>query len=226
VAREKLFGYSPPADRVIEAALEVLKAQGAILVDPANLETVGQFDDTEQIVLLYEFKTDLNRYLADLGPSAPVHSLREIIEFNEKHRDREMPYFGQELLIQADQKGPLSTPEYTKALARNHEMSRVKGIDATLAKHKLDAIVAPTQGPAWLIDLVNGDCAGGSSTTPAAVAGYPSITVPAGEAAGLPLGLSFMGPAWSEPKLLGLAYAFEQATRARKPPRFRATAAS
>jgi amidase len=218
VARKKLFGYSPAADRAVEAALEAMKREGAILVDPADIDTVGQFDDTELLVLLYEFKADLNRYLAELGPGAPIHSLKDAIDWNEKNRDREMPYFGQELLLMAEKKGPLSSDEYTKALAKNHELSRQKGIDATLAQHKLDAIVAPTQGPAWLIDPVNGDSFGGSSTTPAAVAGYPSITVPAGFTAGLPIGLSFFGPAWSEGKLLALAYAFEQATKRRVPP--------
>src|SRR5262249_2026198 len=142
VARKRLFGYSPATDRVIEAALRVLKEQGAVLVDPANIETVGQFDDSELLVLLYEFKADLNRYLAELGPAAPIHSLKDAIEWNEKNRDREMPYFGQELLLQAEQKGPLTSAEYKKALAKDHELARTRGIDATLAKHRLDAIVA------------------------------------------------------------------------------------
>ena len=223
VARKKLFGYSAATDHVIEAALGVLKDQGAVLVDPADIATVGQFDDTELLVLLYEFKADLNKYLAELGPGAPVHTLAEIIEWNRKNREKEMPFFGQEILLMAEKKGPLSSAEYKKALAKNHLLSRAKGIDATLAKHKLDAIVAPTQGPAWLIDLVNGDSGGGSSTTPPAVAGYPSITVPAGFASGLPVGVSFIGRAWSEATLIKLAFAYEQATRLRKPPQFRPT---
>ncbi len=221
VARKKLFGYSPAADQVTEAALAVLKEQGAILVDPADIETEGQMGEDELLVLLYEFKADLNRYLAELGPGAPVRTLADVIEWNRKHRDAEMPWFGQELLLQAEKKGPLTSAEYRQALEKNHERSRAKGIDATLAKHKLDAIVAPTQGPPWLIDLVNGDPGGGSSTTTPAVAGYPSITVPAGYTAGLPIGISFMGAAWSEGKLIQLAYAFEQATKVRRPPQFR-----
>jgi amidase len=224
VARKKLFGYSAAADQAAEAALAVLKQQGAVLIDPADIETVGQFDDSEFEVLLYEFKADLNRYLAELGPAAPVHTLAELIEWNRRNREREMPFFGQEILLMAEKKGPLSSAEYTKALAKDHELSRAKGLDATLAKHKLDAIVAPTQGPPWLIDLVNGDSSGGSSTTPTAVAGYPAITVPAGYAAGLPLGITFMGPAWSEGKLIQFAYAFEQATKVRRPPQFRPSA--
>jgi amidase len=224
VARKKLFGYSPAADQVTEAALVVLKEQGAILVDPADIETEGQMGDNELLVLLYEFKAGLNRYLAELGPGAPVHTLADLIEWNRKHREAEMPWFGQEILLQAEKKGPLTSAEYRQALEKNHELARAKGIDATLAKHKLDAIVAPTQGPAWLIDLVNGDSGGGSSTTTPAVAGYPSLTVPAGYAGGLPIGITFMGAAWSEGKLLRFGYAFEQATKVRRPPRFRPSA--
>jgi amidase len=223
VPRKRFFGYSVATDRIAEAALEVMRKQGAILVDPAELETAGQFDDTELEVLLYEFKADLNQYLADLD-SSPVRTLKELIDWNEKNASREMPYFQQELFLQAQAKGPLSDDAYQKALDKNHRLSRRDGIDATMMKHKLDAIVAPTQGPAWLIDLVNGDSAGGSSTTPAAVAGYPSITVPAGYSFGLPVGMSFFGAAWSEPLLLKIAYAFEQATKHRRAPRYLATA--
>jgi amidase len=220
VARARFFGASPAADRVIEPALAEMRRQGAVLVDPADIKTAGQFDGSELEVLLFEFKADLNRYLVELGAASPVRSLAELIAWNERHRADEMPYFGQELFERAEKKGPLTSSRYRKALARNLRLSRREGIDATLARHKLDAIVAPTGGPPWLIDLVNGDAPSGGSSTPAAVAGYPSITVPAGFACGLPIGLSFIGPAWSEPTLIRLAYAFEQATRTRRPPRF------
>lgn len=225
VPRQKFFGYNPAADRLAEGALAVLKERGAVLIDPADIETAGKFDDSEFEVLLYEFKADLNAYLADLGPGAPVKSLAEIIEFNTRHAGRELPFFGQETMEMAERKGPLTEDAYLKALEKNRRMSRTEGIDAVLEKHQLDALAAPTQGPPWLIDLVNGDAGtGASATTPAAVAGYPHVTVPMGTARGLPVGLSFFGRAWSEPVLLRLAYAFEQATGARKPPGFAASA--
>jgi amidase len=220
VARAHYFGGNAAADRAVEAAIAAMKGLGAVIVDPADIETAGKFDDSELEVLLYEFKADLNRYLADLGPSAPVRTLKDLIAWNASHRGEEMPYFGQELFEQAEKKGPLTDAAYVKALEKNHRLSRNEGIDATLAKHKLDAIVAPTGTPAWLIDLVNGDSSGLSSSSAAAVAGYPSITVPAGYVFGLPVGISFIGPPWSEGKLIRYAYAFEQATRHRKPPRF------
>jgi amidase len=223
VPRAKLFGYSEETDRIAQAALDALKQAGAVLVDPADLATAGQFDDAEFEVLLFEFKADLNKYLAGLPPGGP-RTLAALIEWNDKNRDREMPYFGQEIFTMAEAKGPLTGADYKKALASCRELARTKGIDATLKKHKLDALVAPTGGPPWLIDPVNGDAYSGGSSTPAAVAGYPSITVPAGYAFGLPVGLSFFGPAWSEPTLIRLAHAFEQATRARKPPRLLPTA--
>lgn len=215
---------NPLTNPVLAEALAAMKAAGATIVDPVKMPSEGKSGNAELEVLLYEFKADLNRYLADLGPKAPVHTLKEAIDFNERHRDRVMPYFGQEIFLQSEAKGPLTEPAYKKALAACQRSYRTEGIDAMLARHKLDALVAPTGGPAWLIDLVNGDTETGGSSSLAAVAGYPSITVPAGFAFGLPLGISFIGKAWSEPTLIKLAYAFEQATKARKAPRFRATA--
>jgi amidase len=220
IARTKFFGYSDVTDKVINEAIDVMKRQGAIIVDPANIETAGKFDDSEFDVLLYEFKADLNTYLASLGPTAPVKSLKEIIDFNERHKDQEMPWFGQEIMIQAQAKGPLTEKKYLDELAQDLKMSRTDGIDATMDKNKLDAIVAPTGGPAWVTDLINGDHFSGASSTPAAVAGYPNINVPAGFSHELPIGISFFGRAWSEPTLIKLAYAFEQATKHRRPPKF------
>jgi len=180
--------------------------------------------ETEFEVLLYEFKADLNGYLARLGPDAPVCSLKEIIAFNEQNRDRVMPYFGQERMVASEEKGPLTDREYLKALETNHRLSRTEGIDATLQQHQLDAIVAPSGGPAWLTDWVNGDYDSGGSSSPAAVAGYPNITVPAGYIFGLPVGISFFGGAYQEPTLIRLAFALEQAMQVRHPPRFLANA--
>jgi amidase len=224
VARAKLFGYSEVADRLAEQAIAAIKAAGAVIVDPADIPNVGKYDEAELEVLLYEFKADLNAYLAGLGPKAPVRSLQDIIAFNDRHRDREMPFFGQDLFLRAQKKGPLGDPGYRQALARTKSLARARGIDAVIRRHRLDAVIAPTNGPAWLIDVPNGDHVLGASSTPAAVAGYPSITVPMGLAYGLPVGLSFIGPAWSDGKLIGYAYAFEQATHHRKPPSFRPTA--
>lgn len=227
VIRNRLFGYSAAADRIADEAIADMKAHGAVIVDPANVPTLGKFDATEFDVLLYEFKADLNKYLTWLGPASPVHSLKDVIAFNTAHKERELPYFGQEILEMAEKKGPLTDAKYTAALAANRRMSRVLGIDAVMTRYKLDALVAPTGGPAWLIDLVNGDggtAAAAAPSTVAAVAGYPHITVPAGFFRGLPIGISFIGRAWSEPVLIKLAYAYEQATRHRKPPAFAATA--
>lgn len=215
---------NPLVESVMKEALAVMKERGAVIVDPVKIETASKLGDIGYEVLLYEFKADLNRYLADLGPGAPVRTLQEAIGFNEKHRDRVMPYFGQEIFLKAQAKGPLTDADYKKALETCRRYSRQEGLDAALAEHKLDAIVASSGGPAWLIDLINGDSGTGGSSSLAAISGYPNITVPAGWAFGLPMGISFMGPAWSEPKLIRLAYAFEQATKVRKPPRFLPTA--
>jgi len=219
VARN-FFGFNPAVDRLIEECLQEMKRRGAEIIDPADIATAKKLSETELEVLLYEFKADLNDYLAGLGPHAPVHSLKEVIEFNERNRDKVMPYFGQDLLLKAEEKGPLTSQDYIKALQDNHRLSRAEGIDATLQEHQLDAIVAPSGGPAWLTDWVNGDHHSGGSSSPAAVAGYPNITVPAGYIFGLPVGISFFGGAFQEPTLIRLAYAFEQATRARRPPQF------
>jgi amidase len=220
VARKKYFGYSPAADRIIDAAIAEMKAQGAVIVDPTDIPTANQLDDCEFQVLLYEFKAGLNKYLGGLGPSAPVHSLKDVIAFNEREKARELPFFGQEIMLMAEKKGPLTSAAYRTARTTCRQRATTAGIDAVLSKYRLDAIVAPTGSPAWTVDLVNGDHFLGASSTPAAVAGYPSVTVPAGDAHGLPVGLSFIGARWSEAKLIALGYAFEQATKHRRPPRF------
>lgn len=220
VAR-KYFGFSDLVDKLMEDVLAEMRRQGAELIDPADLPTHGKFGDTEFTVLLYELKADMNAYLAG-RPDAQVHTLKDLIDFNNRNQEKEMPYFGQDEFIKAEAKGPLDSKEYVDALAANHRMSQAEGIDAIMDMHRLDALIAPTAGPAWLTDLVNGDHVGGGSSDAAAVAGYPDITVPAGVISGLPVGISFFGRAWSEPTLLKIAYGFEQATKARKPPEFRA----
>lgn len=221
VARESFFGRDPVVDRLIEAEIDRMRDMGAIIIDPANIETAGLFGDSEFEVMLYEFKDGLNRYLAGLGRDAPVRALRDVIEFNEAHRDEEMPYFGQEILLMAQEKGSLQSPAYRRALATNHRLARTLGIDAVMEQHRLDAIIGPTCGPPPPIDLVNGSPGVHGSSTPAAVAGYPHITVPAGYVSGLPVGISFMGRAYGEPTLIRLAYAYEQASEHRRPPQFR-----
>src|SRR5882762_3470127 len=220
----KGFGFNDAVDKLINNCIDIIRKRGAIIVDPADIPTAGKFDDSELEVLLYEFKADLNSYLASLGPVAPVKSLKEVIDFNEQYRDREMPYFGQDLFIRAQAKGPLTDKAYRDALAKNHRMSRKEGIDFVMDKNKLDALIAPTGGPGWTTDWINGDHFTGGYSTTSAVAGYPHITVPAGYVFGLPVGISFFGRAWSEPTLIKFAYAFEQATKARRAPKFLPTA--
>jgi amidase len=220
VAR-KFFGFNERVDQLMDQSIEVMKQLGAEIVDPADVVTADRLEDTEFEVLLYEFKAGLNTYLAGLGPDAPLRSLKEVIEFNERHRDEVMPHFGQDILLKAEERGPLSDEAYINALRQNHRLAREEGIDATLRKHQLDAIVAPSGGPAWLTDLVNGDHHSGGCSSPAAVAGYPNITVPAGYVRGLPVGISFFAGAFQEPTLIKLAFAFERATEVRQPPPIR-----
>jgi amidase len=222
VAR-KFFGFNPAVDRIMEDAIAGMKKQGAEIVDPADPPSNWNFEDAEGLVLSYEFKTGINHYLESRGSTARFHSLTELIAFNQREHKREMPYFGQEIFERAEGRGPLTEPKYLDAVERSHRLSQAEGIDAAIAKYKLDALIGPTAGPAWTIDWVNGDNDSGGCSTPAAMAGYPHITVPAGFIFGLPVGISFFGAAWSEPALLKFAYAFEQSTRIRKAPRMLST---
>ncbi|HEY2431683.1 MAG TPA: amidase [Vicinamibacterales bacterium] len=224
VARKLYFGYSAAADALVNQAIADMKAAGAVVVDPADIPNAAKLDACENDVLLYEFKADIDKYLVARGPASPVRSLVDLIAFDERERAREMPYFGQDQFVGAEKKGPLTSPAYRTARAQCRLLSRAQGIDRVLGAHSLDAIVAPTGSPAWTTDLVNGDHFTGASSTPAAVAGYPSITVPAGQAFGLPVGMSFIGTAGSEAKLIGLAYAYEQATHHRRAPGLTASA--
>jgi amidase len=221
----QMFGQNAHVERVTSEALAQLARLGAVLVDPVEIKGSDELDKAEWTVLMYEFKAGINDYLASLGSDAPHQNLEQLIAFNEANREREMPWFGQEIFIACQEKGPLDSAEYLEAVETCRRLSTVEGIDLVMDEHKLDALVAPTGDPAFPIDLVNGDhyTGGGTSTFPA-VSGYPHITVPAGQVFGLPVGLSFIGRAWSEPRLIALAYAFEQATRHRQPPRFLRTA--
>jgi amidase len=220
VARQ-FFGFHDVVERAYVPVLAALERAGAVLVEPIKLpEFDSTFNDAELTVLLYELKAYMNAYLATRGPGSQVKTLADLIAFNERHADRELAWFGQDLFVKAQAKGPLTDDAYVKARALCLKIARTDGIDAAMRDQRLDALIAPTGGPAWRSDTVLGDHVVGGSTSPAAVAGLPSITVPAAEIRGLPLGLSFFAGAWSEAKLLGLAYAFEQATLARKPPRY------
>lgn len=217
VARE-LFGLNRLVDPVMEAAIEALRQAGATLVDPVKLPSRRELGGADYQVMLYEFKAGLNAYFATLGPGAPVKSMQELIDFNERERERELPFFGQETLIEAQAKGPLTDQAYLEAKEGCAKWS--KELDTVLIENQLDAIVAPTNGPAHTLDLVVGDRGLGGSSTYAAVAGFPNVTVPCGNVFGLPVSLSFFGRAWTEPRLLAIAHAFEQVTKARKPPHF------
>jgi amidase len=219
VAR-KFFGANTRANRILESAIEVMKKSGAEIIDPADLPTHGRFGSAEHELMLYEFKAGLNAYFASLGPNAPVRSLQGVIDFNERNKERELKFFGQETMLNAQKKGPLTEQAYLDAVKNAKRLAGTEGIDAVMDQHRLDAIVAPTSGPAGVIDPVYGDRGEGGSSSPAAVAGYPNITVPAGYVHGLPVGISFFGRAWSEPVLLKIAFAFEQQTKARRSPKF------
>lgn len=224
VPRDGYFGYSPKADRVVDQAIDVLRALGAIVVDPVAIPHFDRAALTaaEQIVLAYEFKAGVNAYLAEVQ-GAQVRTLADVIAFNRRHAAENLPYFGQERLEGAQAKGDLTDPEYLEALATCRRLGATDGFDVAMERDRLDALVAPTTTPAWKIDLVNGDALRGSSAKSAALAGYPLLSVPAGDVQGLPVGLTFMGRAWSEPTLIRFAYAFEQATHARQPPTYPAT---
>ena len=217
IARQ-YFTIGPAVNATMEDCISLMRKCGAIIVDPADLPTFEKWRDSETEVLLYEFKADLNKYLASRGSA--VRTLEDCIKFNRDHRSEEMPFFEQELMEQANEKGPLTEKAYREALSTSKKLTRKDGIDAVISKHKLDAIVGPTSGPAWMTDLVAGDRTDSGCASPAAVAGYPHITVPAGFKFGLPFGISFFGTAWSEPTLIKIAYAFEQARQARRKPEY------
>jgi len=215
----KFFGKDARVDQIMEGVAAAMRDAGAVMVDDCELSPGQEYGDSEFEVLLYEFKADLNAFLATVDPALGIRTMEDVIRFNDENKAKSMPFFGQEIFLQSVKKGGLDSKEYKDALAKNLRASREEGIDKALAKDRLDAILAPTGGPAWLIDLVNGDSFSGvSSSQPPAVAGYPAITVPAGFVSGLPVGMTLMGPAWSEGALIRYAYAFEQATMHRRPP--------
>jgi len=212
------FGFNAEVEKLMAEAIQKMKDSGAILVENLKFETLEEWYKMERKVLYSEFKADLNAYLKTRS-GLKVQSLTDLIEFNKKNADTELKWFGQEIFEEAEQTKGLDDPEYIHALAKAKELSQ-KGIEKLMDQHQLDALIAPTNGPAWTIDWVNGDHFGGGSSEPAAISGYPNISVPAGYVAGLPVGISFFGRAWSEPTLIKLAYAYEQATKHRKAPGF------
>lgn len=224
VPREVYWGYSDKSDAIAEAAIKRMRQLGAKIVDPANIPTAKQMSTSEDelTVTLHEFKADLNHYLSELEVSK-VRSLKDVIAFNDRHRQKELKYFGQDLFLKAQKTTNLNNRKYLKALKRNHLLSRQKGIDFVMSEYRLDALVAPTTSPAWVVDQIDGDHGLGGASQPTALAGYPAITVPAGFAFGLPVGITLMGRAFTEPTLIRLAYAFEQGTRHRIPPKYKAT---
>ncbi len=217
---KKHLGFNRYVDALMAEVILTITGLGARVFNPADIPTTGQFDDSEFDVLLYEFKADLNAYLKTLGASTPIRSLKELIAFNESKAEFEMPFFGQDIFEKAEAKGPLTDPKYLQALRKNHMLTRTRGIDFIMKDLKLDALIAPTGGPPWPTDWLNGDHFSGGYSSASAVAGYPHITVPAGYVYGLPVGVSFFGGAYSEPTLIKAAYAFEQATKARRPPKY------
>jgi amidase len=225
VARN-MAGSNPKIIKIFELCIEVMRQLGAVVIDPVTVPNFDKFSATEVEVLHYEFKADLNKYLKALPDDARVHSMEDVIKFNEKNEHRVLQYYGQEHMLAAQEKGTLRDKKYKDALAKNLRLTRKDGIDAVIRKHKLDAIVVPSGGPAWMIDLANGDAVNWDmeSTSPAAVAGYPHITVPAGFVFGLPVGISFFSKAWKDADLIKYAYAFEQATQYRRQPRYLPTA--
>lgn len=222
VAR-KGFGLPANVEPVLSEAIAALKGLGAVIVDPTDIGRLNKIGDAETVVLDFEFKVGIAAYLESRGATTKLKTLADLIAFNQANRDKEMPWFGQEIFERAVKRGPLTHPDYRKALAVCRQLSRADGIDAVMTKHRLDALISLTAGPTWPTDLVNGDRFTGGATTPAAVAGYPHVTVPAGGLHGLPVGLSFYGRAWTEGRLIGYAYGFEQETKHRKSPQFLAT---
>jgi len=217
----KHLGVSAKVEAVYQTALDALRDAGAVLIDPVDFADPGPLGAAEWEVLAHEFKAGVEAYLATLGPTAPHRTLADLIAFNEANRDREMPWFGQETFELAAKTGSLQSPRYRQLLATCRRLARTEGLDARFTRHRLDAIIGTTGGPAWPIDLINGDRFTGGCSTWSAVAGYPAITVPMGQVQGLPVGLSFMGRAWAEGRVLGLAFAFERVTRARFAPEFK-----